>query len=51
MDYVIYNDEGYLDYEGCFGDMSEAITFTLYQASAVCNATDWDYEEYEETRK
>lgn len=44
-DRIIYNEDGYLDCNGCFGDKSEAITFTLFQASAICNATDWDYEE------
>ena len=47
MDFVIYNDDGYLDYNGCFGDIGEAITFDHFQAIAISNATGLDYEEYE----
>lgn len=45
MDYVIYNDKGFLDGEGEFGPRDEAIPFTHYQALAISYATGWDYIE------
>lgn len=45
MEYVITDGNGYLDYDGCFGDIRGAIAFDLYQAIAVCGATGWDYME------
>lgn len=44
MEYVITDGNGYLDYDGCFGDIGEAITFDSLQAAAICGATNWDYE-------
>jgi hypothetical protein len=45
MDYVIYNEEGFLNGEGEFGPREEAIPFAHYQALAIYNATGWDYME------
>lgn len=45
MDYLIYTDDGYLDCDGSFGDIRDAITFDYYQALAICNATGWEFEE------
>lgn len=44
MEYVITDGNGYLDYDGCFGELGEAITFDCLQAVAICGATNWDYE-------
>jgi hypothetical protein len=45
MKYVITDGTGYLDYDGSFGEIGEAITFDHFQALAICNATGWDFEE------
>ena len=51
MEYVICNDDGYLDYDGSFGEVGEAITFDHFQAIAISNATGLDYIVYEEVVK
>ena len=51
MDYVIYNDEGFLNGEGEFGPREDAITFDHFQALAIYNATGWDYEEHKMSMK
>jgi hypothetical protein len=43
MDYVIYNEEGFLNGDGEFGPRENAIEFDLFQALAISNATGWDY--------
>lgn len=51
MEFVICNDDGYLDFNGCFGDIDEAIIFNHFQVIAINNATGLDYVEYEEAIK
>ena len=43
--YLITNEFGdYMDDDGDFGAREDAIEFTLFQAIAISNATEFDYE-------